>query len=129
MNEWTPAAANLFAENTETAGEYMLSINLTAGDSIKVVYVENDAIKTWYPENAGNYVVDVNHAGATTMYFRPEYQGGEDWYAGCIYVVPTGTVDVQNIDVDAKAVKVVREGQVVIIRGEHTYTVMGQMIK
>ena len=128
LNAWTPAAQYLFAENTETAGEYMLSVNLTQGDSIKVVYVENDAIKTWYP-GGDNYVVDANHVGTTTMYFRPNYDGGEGWFARCIFIAPTGTVDVQNVATDTKAVKVLREGQVVIIRGEHIYTIMGQMIK
>ena len=128
VNDWTPAAQYLFAENTETAGEYMLSVNLTQGDSIKVVYVENDAIKTWYP-GGDNYAVDANHVGTTTMYFRPNYDGNEGWFAGCIFIAPTGTVDVQNVATDTKAVKVLREGQVVIIRGEHIYTIMGQMIK
>lgn len=128
VNDWTPAAQYLFAENTETAGEYMLSVNLTQGDSIKVVYVENDAIKTWYP-GGDNYAVDANHVGTTTMYFRPNYDGGEGWFARCIFIAPTGTVDVQNVATDTKAVKVLREGQVVIIRGEHIYTIMGQMIK
>lgn len=128
VNDWTPAAQYLFAENTEAAGEYMLSVNLTEGDSIKVVYVENDAIKTWYP-GGDNYVVDANHVGTTTMYFRPNYDGNEGWFARCIFIAPTGTVDVQNVATDTKAVKVLREGQVVIIRGEHIYTIMGQMIK
>ena len=109
--------------------EFSLEVTFTEGDEFKVVHVVDDAIVTWYPENAGNYVVDFNHSGATTIYFRPDYQGAEGWYAGCIYVVPTNTVDITNVNTAQEATKILREGQVVIIRGEHIYTPMGQMIK
>ena len=106
----------------------MITATLAEGDSLKVVNVLNDAITAWYP-GGDNYVVDLYHAGETTLYFRPDYQGGEGWYEGCIYVDPTGTVNIQNVDATAKAVKVVRDGQIMIIRDEHIYTVMGQLIK
>ena len=129
LNEWTPAAENLFALNPDNNTEYQLPINLAEGDEIKVVEVENDAIKTWFPNEGGNYVIDDHHNGATTMYFRPDYQGGEDWFAGCIYVVPTSTVDITNIDANAPAVKILRDGQLLIIKGEKTFNVQGQLVK
>lgn len=129
MNEWTPAAENLFTLNPDNEFEYQLAINLAVGDEIKVVEVENDAIKTWFPNEGGNYVIDDHHNGATTMYFRPDYQGGEDWFAGCIYVVPTSTVDITNIDANAPAVKILRDGQLLIIKGEKTFNVQGQLVK
>ena len=107
----------------------MLAINLDVNDEIKVVYVENDAIQTWFPAEGENYVINDHHNGATTMFFRPDCQGGEGWFAGCIYVVPTSTVGVENTNAAIEAVKVVRNGQILIIRGEHSYTVMGQMMK
>ena len=133
LNGWnvTDLTANylLISTGIET-NEYSIELTLVEGNAFKVVRVEEDAIVTWYPQGENNnYVVDANHEGTTTVYFRPNYNGNEGWHAGCIFVVPTGTVDIQNVDAGAKAVKVVREGQVVIIRGEHTYTVMGQMIK
>lgn len=129
MNEWTPAAENLFELNSENEAEYQLAINLAENDEVKVVYVENDAIVTWYPNEDENYVVDHNHAGATTMYFRPDYLGGEGWHAGCIYVVPTDQVGVDNVDANAAAVKVLREGQILIIRGNKTFNAQGQHVK
>ncbi len=129
MNEWTPAAENLFELNSENEAEYQLAINLAENDEVKVVYVENDAIVTWYPNEGENYVVDHNHAGATTMYFRPDYLGGEGWHAGCIYVVPTDQVGVDNVDANAAAVKVLREGQILIIRGNKTFNAQGQQVK
>ena len=129
VDAWDPVADNLLAQNPDNNAEYRLAINLAVGDEIKVVEVENDAIKTWFPNEGGNYVIDDHHNGATTMYFRPDYQGGEDWFAGCIYVVPTSTVDITNIDANAPAVKVVRNGQMFIIKGDKTYNVMGIMVR
>ena len=130
LNNWTPAAEYHLLPNPENEQEFMVAATLAEGDSLKVVNVVDDAITAWYPNGMNNnYVVDANHAGGTTLYFRPDYQGGEGWYEGCIYVVPTGTVDIQNVDAAVKAVKVVRNGQIMIIRDEHIYTVMGQLIK
>ena len=128
LNNWTPAAEYHLLPNPENNAEFMITATLAEGDSLKVVNVLNDAITAWYP-GGDNYVVDLYHAGETTLYFRPDYQGGEGWYEGCIYVDPTGTVNIQNVDATAKAVKVVRDGQIMIIRDEHIYTVMGQLIK
>jgi hypothetical protein len=129
MNEWTPAAENLFALNPDNDAEYQLAINLDVNTAIKVVYVENDAIVTWYPAEGENYVIDDHHNGATTVYFRPDGQGGEGWHCGTIYVVPTSTVDITNIDANAPAVKVMRNGQMFIIKGDKTYNVMGIMVR
>ena len=129
MNEWTPAAENLFAVNPDNDAEYQLAINLDVNTEIKVVYVENDAIVTWYPAEGENYVIDDHHNGATTVYFRPDGQGGEDWYNGVIYVVPTSTVDITNIDANAPAVKILRDGQLLIIKGEKTFNAQGQLVK
>ena len=123
------SAEKLFAANPETEGEYSLLFTLAEGDEIKVVSVEDDAIVTWYPAEGTNYTVDANHAGATTVYFRPDYQGGDDWYEACLYVAPTGTVDIDNTQVDVKAVKVLRDGQIYIIKGDKMYNVIGTLVR
>ena len=122
------SADRLFSANETNEGEYVLNATLAEGDAFKVVYVYNDAILTWFPEG-DNYVVDQNHAGTTDIYFRPDYQGGEDWYAHCIFVVPTGTVDIDAVDANAPAVKVLRNGQIFIIKGDKTYNVMGAIVR
>ena len=129
VDAWDPVADNLLAQNPDNNAEYQLAINLAVGDEIKVVEVENDAIKTWFPADGDNYLVDGNHAGATTMYFRPDYQGGEGWFANCIFIGPTGTVDITNIDANAPAVKAIRNGQFIIIKGEKTYNAQGTLVK
>ena len=123
------SAAKLFAVNPENDKEYQLNITLAVEDSLKVVYVADDVITTWFPAEGDNYGVDANHAGATTIYFRPDYQGGEDWFAGCLYVVPTSTVDINITNDGVQAIKVLRNGQILIIKGEKTYNAQGILVE
>ena len=122
------SAEKKFAANPDNEAEYKLAVNMAENDQVKVAYVENDQIIYWYPKG-DNYTVDHNHAGSTTMYFRPDYF--DDWnaFGGYFYIVPTSTVDITNVDANAPAVKIIRDGQLFIIKGEKMYNVMGQTIK
>lgn len=127
--DWTPAATRMFVENTSAAGEYILAdITLAADDSLKVVKVEDDEIITWYP-GGDNYVVDANHAGVKTIYFRADGQGGEGWYAGCIYVAPNDPTAITNVNADAKAVKSLKNGILMIEKDGKVYNVIGLKIR
>jgi hypothetical protein len=133
LNGWNVAELTegdqFWSTGIET-GEFSLDVTLAAGDQFKVVRVEDDEIKTWFPEGSENdYVVDANHAGATTVYFRPNYDGNEDWFARCIYVLPTSTVDIDILDTNAPAVKILRDGQILIIKGNKTFNIQGQLVK
>ena len=126
---WEAKAENIFTLNAEAGEgieEYVIETTLEVGEGLKVV----SSTDAWYPEGTGNeYVVDQNHAGATTIYFRPAYN--EEWaaFGGYMYVVPTGTVDIDAIDANAPAVKVLRNGQIFIIKGGKTYNVMGAIVR
>ena len=126
MNEWTPAAAYQFAA-TETEGEYKLTTTLTAGDEIKPAYVENDAAKTWFGE--GNYTVDAAHAGKVIIYFRPA--GNPEWsaFGGYIYIDANSGTAITNTSVEGKAVKMIKNGQLVIIKGDKIYNAVGTQIR
>ena len=79
MNEWAYDDTYKMAPNPQTPGEYMLTCNLTKGTELKVSDGTN-----WYPYDAANYVV--KKTGEHTVYFRPDGQGGSDWYYGYLYV-------------------------------------------
>lgn len=128
FNEWAIDAKNLFVANPDAEGEYQLSINLAEGDEIKVAFVEADEAKQWFPKE-GNVTIDKNHAGETTMYFRAEYNEAWAAFGGYFYIVPTGTEGIEETLSEGKAVKVLREGNILIMKGNHTYTVMGQIVK
>ena len=128
FSDWKAAAENLFVANPDAEGEYQLAINLTAGDEIKVAYVVADVLTEWFPKE-GNYIVDANHSGPTTMYFRPDYK--EEWaaFGGYFYIVPTSTEGIEETLSEGKAVKVLHEGKLLIMKGNHSYTPMGQIVK
>ena len=85
MNNWTPDSAYMFIVNPENDAEYMLAATLAPADELKVIGIAGKDT-TWYPANAGNYVVDSLHAGEKVVYFRPDGQGGSDWYNGVIFI-------------------------------------------
>lgn len=122
----------LLARNTEATEneEYKIEVTLAEGDAFQVVSVANDVIAAWYPggEN-NNYVVDADHAGQSVIYFRPNADGGEDWHHNEIYVAAAGGAGIDNTAVDAKAVKMIKNGMLLIIKGDKTYNVMGQIVK
>ena len=124
--DWTPAAERLFVANGE-GGEYVLAgVTLAAEDSLKVVYVENDAITTWYPGGTdNNYVVDAAHAGVKDIYFRPDYQGSDDWYEHCIFIAPNSGTAIDKVAGEAKAVKILKNGMLIIEKNGVKYNVLG----
>ena len=126
FNEWTPAAEYHLVGNPDNNAEFMVNATLAENDELKVVNVLNDAITAWFPAQGDNYVVDANHAGEKTIYFRPDNQGGEDWFGACIYIAPNetptpqpaavvlpATLDVTNVSFRSEGMPnfVIEEGQ------------------
>ena len=126
---WEAKAENIFTLNAEAGEgieEYVIETTLEVGEGLKVL----SSTGTWYPEGMGNeYIVDQNHAGTTTIYFRPA--GNEEWaaFGGYMYVVPTSTTGIEEILSEGKAVKIVREGNLIILKGDKAYNAMGQIVK
>ena len=81
-----------FSQNPQNADEYMLSgVSLTTSDSFKVVYThDGHTIDEWFPfgtENNCNLAAqDIFSGGPADIYFRPDLDGAEDWFFGCIYI-------------------------------------------
>lgn len=59
----------MFTSDSKIWGEYILNANLTQGETIKVVQVQNNEFTTWYPESGDGYTVDAEHSGAVTVHF------------------------------------------------------------
>ena len=133
MADWTVeylTADRLLSVNPENEKEYMINITLVEKQELKVVYVENDVIKTWYPDGYdNNYVVNAEHAGDMTVYFRPDGEGGEGWHYGVIYVAPNSASGFEQIVAAGKAAKIVRNGQMLIIKGDKTFNAQGAIVK
>ena len=129
LTGWKPATNYLFTVNADNTEEYMLKVKLTAGDELKVAKVTDGAVVAWYPDGLDNYIVDSNHAGEKTIYFQTTYK--EDWkdFGGYFYIAPNDATGIDNASADVKAVKVIRDGQVLIIRAGKTYTLQGVEVK
>jgi len=122
-------AEHKFGPNLENPVEFMLNVTLEVGDEIQVVNVLNNAITAWFPGGEGNnYVIDAAHAGEKTVYFRPDNQGGEGWHHGCIYIAPNEETGLNNIEA-VKAVKMMENGQLVIIKNGVKYNALGAELR
>lgn len=95
MNDWTPNADYKMTQNTEAGEgveEYMFNMDLTTTSMLKVVKVEGTQ-QTWYPDGEGNAYGEngeIAEDGEYNIYFRPNGDGGDDWFYNVIFVAPVG---------------------------------------
>lgn len=125
-------AENLFTINAavETTEEYSLSTTLAENDEIQVVRCDNDALGAWYPGGEDkNYKVDAEHAGQVTIYFRPNRDGGDDWWEKCFFVASDEPSGVENTNATVKAVKTLKDGQLIIEKNGKRYNVLGAIVR
>ena len=94
VNEWTAEDAYKLSKNDASADieEYLFNdLALDTTDEFKVVYSEDGTAMTkWFPEGTQNNYGgngEITAAGTYTVYFRPNYDGFEDWFNGCIMVI------------------------------------------
>ena len=76
------------------------------------------------------YTVDAAHAGENKdIYFQETYK--EDWatFGGYFWMGSNDPTAISNTAADAKAVKVLRNGQFLIKKGDKTYNVMGAIVR
>ncbi len=91
MTEWEIDEAYELAKNeaAETE-EYTIVTDLAETDQFKVVMSPDGIQKLfWYPDGMGNNYGEngeITEAGTYTVYFRPNGDGGEDWFYNCLYV-------------------------------------------
>lgn len=121
-------ASKMLVANAGNPGEYMLDYTFAQGDEIKVVKVRNDAFAKWYHPTLGNYVITDAMAGEATVYFNPD--GNTSWgdylYLTVIKKEPTS---VDNVNSDVKAVKVIENGQLILIKNGVRYNAQGAVVK
>ena len=121
------SAELLFTANPDKENEYQLNVTLKEDEGIKVVKVENDVIKTWYPDGEGNeYKVDKNHAGAKTIYFQELYNEAWKDFGGYIYIEANPADGISNMTNGMNAQKFIENGQLFIRVNGTIYSVVGQ---
>lgn len=107
VNEWTAEDAYKLSRNDASADieEYLFNdLALETTDEFKVVYSEDGTAMTkWFPEGSDNNYGgngEITEAGTYTVYFRPHYDGYEDWFNGCIAVINNSEPQLLLGDVD-----------------------------
>ena len=89
FNEWQIDQNYKLVLNAEAEGEYYINgVELSANDVFKVQSAAGD----WFPNGMdNNYVISAD--GTYDIYFRPNYDGGDDWYYNCIYAADVTPID------------------------------------
>ena len=124
-------AEHLFVLNEAAEGEeYALDVTLAENDEFQIVRCDKDKLGAWYPGGEGNnYVVDASHAGKVTVYFRPNGDGGEDWWHKFFYVAHNEPSAIDNTEAAAKTVKVIENGMLIIEKAGVRYNAFGQEVR
>ena len=108
--------------------EWKVMADLAEGDKVKVCYVYYDAITEYFPAGEGNeYVVDANHAGnGKTIYFQQLHN--YEW-GGQIYIEANEPTAIENTNAAIKTVKMIENGQMIIIKNGVKYNAQGAIVK
>ena len=93
MSSWSPNKDYTLVINDKAdAEEYMITCNLEEGTQFKVARSENGttiADTDWYPTGVNNNYY-ISETANYTVYFRPNYDGGDNWHEKVLYVVNNG---------------------------------------
>ena len=134
MNEWKPSAKYKLELNDGAEGveEYMITIDLAADAQFKVVKVEGET-QTFYPDGLGNAYGEngelTKGRGEYNVYFRPNADGGEDWFYGVLYVIDTTTDGINRVTIDTNKTAVYNmQGQKVMKTRKGLYIVNGKKV-
>ena len=97
MTGWNVNADYKLTRNEQAEGEeYMITMDFEANAEMKVVKSSDGTTKeAWYPEPGDN--LKVNDAGTYNVYFRPNADGGDDWYCKVIYLEKQGDPALENL--------------------------------
>ena len=107
MTNWqVDSAYKLTKNDAAEVNEYSYSgLELTTGSQFKVVSAAtaDSSFLKWFPEIDNNYGSngEIKTNGNYTIYFRPDYNGNEDWFCNTIYAayeIPEYTITWKNED-------------------------------
>ena len=128
-DDWTTGIA--LTVNPDNANEYvLLGQEIAEGDAVKVVTLTDGVATAWCgnvdPASAAYTADDMGNIvlapGKYNFYFKVK----ED----LIYIAKVGpTTGVENTIVSEQPVKIVRNGQVLILKGNKMFNIIGQQVK
>ena len=113
--------------------EYMITLDLEPGVQFKVVK-DNQTSLQYYPDGTGNAYgeiggTEITEAASYTIYFRPNADGGADWFYNVIYVVNNdAVVGINTLTFDKSAVIYNLKGQRVMNAQKGLYIQNGKKV-
>lgn len=85
MTDWeADGVYQMERSKSADAVEYQMITRFNADDEFKII-MDNDKEIAWYPEGEGN-IYTIKDGGVYNVYFRPNADGGDDWFCGMIKV-------------------------------------------
>lgn len=92
MNGWTcePSYKLIKNENSDFEEYFIEGITLSMTDEFKVKYLSGGGYDALYPDGTDNNYGqngEIESDGTYTIYFRPNGDGGEDWFYNILHVV------------------------------------------
>ena len=126
--DWTTGIA--MTANPDNANEYvLLGQDIAEGDAVKVVTL-TDGVATAWCGNVDEYSAERNYDDMGNIVLAP---GKYDFYykvaEDIIYIGATNPAAVDNVVLDTKATKIIRNGQMYIIREGVMFNVLGQVVE
>ena len=136
MTGWAPKEDFRLTKNTEAeTEEYMIKgVALTTESQFKIAKSENGIINDddWYPGGMDNNYGEhgeIKADGTYNIYFRPDGNGGDDWFYSVIYVVSSLTDGINTVSTAAQnAVIFNMAGQRVMNAQKGLYIINGKKV-
>ena len=127
--DWTNGIAMIKNESAESEEYMLIDQTIAEGDSVKVVRLENGTAKHWCgnvkdgcKELVLENTVNDNIVLAPGVYdFYYDVEADQIWIATSVHSA------IDNVAVEVKAIKVIRNGQMYILRDGVMYNALGQM--
>ena len=124
--DWSTGIA--LSANPDNANEYvLLGQDIAEGDAVKVVTL-TDGVATAWCGNVDEYSVERSYDDMGNIVLAP---GAYDFYykvdADQVYIEKSSSTSIDNVMVDVKASKIIRNGQMYILRDGVLYNAIGQI--
>ena len=130
QGDWTTGIELTKNETAEWEEYMLLGQTISEGDSVKVVRLEAGVAKYWCGNVKEGVTVTITYDDNGNIILAP---GTYDFYydvdADAIWIAEAAQTAVDNVILKNKATKIIRNGQMYIIRDEVMFNVLGQVVE